>query len=1107
MFLPLPALVFAAVLAGEQAPPPASGPVLAGTVRSAGLPIPGATVTAMQGARRIVTTTDDSGRYELSRLGPGSCIVEVQMLAFEPAKRDVAIDAAPVNADFTLTLRSAEVAAARPAGGPQQARANSQAGFRNLTLNQTTAAAAAAEQQTAPASTPAAPSDPSSANEAFLMNGTLSSGLQQAAQTDDLFGVNRGGFDQQGGFGQQGNAPGMQGQGGQGGPGGGFGGSGGGFGGRGGMGGPGGFGGARNAAGGRRPGGRPGQGPGMRGESFGNRAGRGRNTGVHGSAFFSLDNSALDARPYSLNGQTVEKPSYAQSRFGITAGGPLTIPKLIHDNKTFFFLSYFGTRARNPYNSVSTLPTPEERAGDFSRAVAAGPVQIYDPKSGALFPGNVIPADRLNAAARGLLQFIPLPNQPGQVQNYQYITSTANNSDNLGLRGNRTLTSKDRLDFNFNMQRRDGANPQLFGFRDETSGLGMALGAGWTHNLSATTLNNVRLTFSRNRSTTVPFFAYGTDVAAGLGITGVSQDPINYGPPNLSFTNFGALTDASPVLQRNQTAGVSDTVTLVRGAHTVTFGGEYRRMQINTRTDQNARGSFTFTGLATSAFNAQGQPVAGTGFDFADFLLGTPQSSSIRFGDTSTYFRASVMDGYGMEDWRVRSNLTLNFGLRYEFFTPYQEKYGHMANLDIAPGFTAVAVVTPDETGPYSGKFPAGLVNPDKNNFSPRIGIAWKPISQRQLLVRSGYGIFYNGSIYSQFPSRLAAQPPFANAASLNTSLANPLTIENGFAAAPSQAITNTYAVDRNYRVGYAQTWNFALQQSLPHNFVAEIGYLGTKGTRLDIQRLPNRAAPGSPLTAEERRRIGNAVGFTFDDANGDSVYHAGQARLMRRFSRGISVNALYTFSKSIDNASSIGGGAAVVAQNDEDLRAERGLSSFDRRHTLNLSYIISSPVSDQSGLLRSSRWAGRMLKDWNLSGGLTYATGAPLTARVLGNQADTGGTGAIGSGRAQATGEPIDAGTGFFNLAAFTYPLPGAFGNAGRNTIPGPSQLSLNLSFGRSFAIDERRRIEFRADSQNFLNRVSYTAFGTVVNAADYGLPTAAQGMRRITFTTRLRF
>ena len=268
-------------------------------------------------------------------------------------------------------------------------------------------------------------------------------------------------------------------------------------------------------------------------------------------------------------------------------------------------------------------------------------------------------------------------------------------------------------------------------------------------------------------------------------------------------------------------------------------------------------------------------------------------------------------------------------------------------------------------------------MEPDKNNLSPRIGFAWRPHGKKSTQVRGGYSIFYNGSIYNEFPNRLAAQPPFAKSAHLSTSTKRPLTLQEGFASAPSETITNTYAVDRYYQVGYAQTFNLSVQHSLPHALVLDVGYLGTKGTRLDIQRQPNRAAPGSPLTAEQRRQIGNAVGFTFDTSSGNSIYHGLQVRVVRRFQKGLSANALYTCSKSIDNVSTYGGGGVTVAQNDKDLRAERGLSSFDSRHTVNAEYMVTSPVGEH-GLLRGGGWKMRLLENWSLSGGVTFSSGTP---------------------------------------------------------------------------------------------------------------------------------
>lgn len=1097
----------------------------AGVVRSAGQPIPGAVVTAVQGDKKIVTVTDEEGRYVFESLLPGTWTVEVEMVGFQTARRTVEIPTAGV-VEWSLEVQP-RVARQEPArrAGP----------FERLALNRSAEnIEAEAEEALANLPTPAGFTPEVSANEAFLLSGSLSANLPLALR-QGAFEQMRTAFEQvrdeamgqaaaarafgaavppEAGAGPPearpgpGSGPPMGGAG----PGPRMGGPppGVAMGGGPGMGGPGP--GGRGSLGGRPgmrggPGGR-GAGPGFwSGDGpFGNRIARGRES-VHGSLFFSLNNSALDARPYSLTGQKVEKPSYAQSRFGLVIGGPLVLPKLPRSDRTFFFFNYTGTRARSPYHAISTLPTPEQRAGDFSAPMGEQAINIFDPLSRLPYPGNRIPASQLDPIARGLLQLFPLPNQPGSVQNYQFVTSDGNDSDQLAMRVNRTLTQKDRLDVNVGVQWRNATTTQLYGFRDSNSGRGWSLAGGWTHNFSRLTISTLRWNFSRNRSETLPYFAYTRDIAGELGILGVSREPINYGPPNLNFTNFGDLTDASAALRRDQTISLSHSLLLIRGRQSITLGGEFRRIQLNPRTDQNARGTFSFTGLATSALDAGRLPVPGTGFDFADFLLGLPQSSSIRFGSSSNYFRSFVLNGYLMNDWRLRSNLTLNTGLRYEYLEPFYEKYDRMANLDAAPGFQAVAVVTPRAVGPYTGEFPRGLVDPDRNNFAPRAGLAWRPWGRRGLLIRASYGVFYNFPIYNQFPQRLASQPPFASTATLTTSEARVLTLRNGFATAPAQTITNTYAVDRYYRTGYAQTWSFSLQHSLSRAWMMELGYLGTKGTRLDIQRLPNRAPPGSPLTAEQRRQISNAVGFTWDSSEGNSIYHSAQVRLMRRFTRGISANLLYVFGKSIDNASTLGGGGAVVAQNDKDLRAERGRSSFDQRHSLTLFYVIQSPVREGSRLLGGPGWASRLLKDWSLSGGITASSGTPLTARVLGNLADVGGTGAIGSGRADATGLPVRSDSGFFNLAAFTIPKPGTFGNAGRNTIDGPTRLSLNLSLSRVIRWKERRDIEFRVDSQNFTNHVSYTGVGTVVNAADYGRATATAPMRRITAQLRVRF
>ncbi len=627
----------------------------------------------------------------------------------------------------------------------------------------------------------------------------------------------------------------------------------------------------------------------------------------------------------------------------------------------------------------------------------------------------------------------------------------------------------------------------------------------WTKNLGTRTFSTFTIGFNRNYNQTVPYFqALGVDTASLLGIFGASPDPRNYGPPSLNFTNYGGLNDGSPTTSAVNTLNLSETVNFRQGKHNWSWGAQWSKAMTNSIADSNGRGTFTFSGLSTSNFDANGLPIAKTGWDLADFLLALPQSSSIRYGASSQYFRSKTLSFFGQDDWRVRSNLSLNLGLRYEYFTPIQEKYGHLANLDIAPGFTAVAPVVADGVGPYSGQFPAALINPDKNNFSPRVGVAWKPTARSKFTFRVGYGWAYNMGVYNQLGNRLAQQPPFSSTNSVNTTADNILTLATGLSAVPvGQTITNTFAVDRYYRAAYAQTWNAIIQRELPLGLAMEIGYTGSKGTRLDVQTIPNSAPPGSsPLTAEQQREIGNAQGFVYDSPVGNSIYHAGTLRVTRRFRNNFSWQLNYTYQKMIDNASVLGAG---VAQNALNLAAERGIDS-PTGQTLQLRYTAQSPVGVRNAMFQKQPWLQKTLKDWQLTGTTQVQSGRPLTATVLGNASNVGGAGVAGTVRADATGLPIDAGSGYFNPAAFSVPLAGFYGTAGRGTIPGPGTFSMNLQLARQIQIAERKSIEFNVSANNLLNHVNISGFGTVVNSLNYGLATGAAGMRTIQATVRFR-
>lgn len=1067
-----------------------------GFVKSEGQPIPGATVTASQGGQERSTVTDADGHYTFPPLAPGNWTVSVQMFGFEPLQKtvDYAREKGPVS--FELKLQEPAMVqrlrqfAARASGGGQTT------GFSLDTLDPE--AQTQNENGQVPNTPSASAQNNENSNEAFLISGSLSPGTAQGAQSDSgpPIAVFMGGM-----MGSQGpvNAPGFEG--------------GGGFGGGGFRGG--GFGGGPRVMVMRKGG------PGSRGRPpggirFGNRR---RRNQIRGMASFTLNNSALNAKPFSINGLDIPQAAYAQSRFSLITGGPLVIPHIVNSPNTQFFITYFGTRARTPELFTETVPTAAERQGDFSSTLqAAGtPVSLFNPATHQPFAGNTIPAYLLNPIALGLLNYYPQPNEPQQANNYQFETAQANNTDNLGLHVSRNVTATDRLFLNFQYQNRNGTIAQPFAYSDTSSGYGTNVSLMWLHNVTQAMFSNLQMRFNRNVRQTTPFFSSLPDVAAELGIPGISSDPLNFGPPTLNFTNFGALSDSIASLTRNQSQGATETVSWTKGTHTVTFGGGYTRADLSTITDPNGRGTFSFTGYATSALTGPHCDLAtgfgctteqGTGYDLADFLLGLPQSSSIRYGASSNYFLQDQWNGFLQDEWRMRSDLTLNVGLRYEFFTPWDEKYGRMANLDIAPGFSDVAVVTPSVAGPYTGSFPSGLINPDRNNWGPRVGLAWRvPWTKQSTIVRAGYGIYYNEQAYIQLAQQLAQQPPFAISNAVNTTLADPLTLQKGFLTAAPEEITNTFAVDRFYRTPYAQTWNFTIQHDFGQGFFIETGYLGTKGTDLDVRILPNQLPPGSPLALGMRTQLGNALGFTYDEPVGNSSFNAFQLRAVRRFHHALSFNLYYQFAKSIDDSSSFGGAGNTVAQNWLDIAADRGLSSFDVRHEFQANFVWTSPIAGPGSRISPESFTGKLLEQWRISGGLVVQTGNPLTARVLGNGAQLAQTGGIGSERADTTGEPILTGTGFFNLGAFAIPPAGEWGDAGRNTIPGPGMFSVNLAFGRQFPFGERRNVEFRVEANNVLNHVNYTNLYTVVNAIDYGLPSAASTMRSLSAVLRVRF
>ncbi len=575
-----------------------------------------------------------------------------------------------------------------------------------------------------------------------------------------------------------------------------------------------------------------------------------------------------------------------------------------------------------------------------------------------------------------------------------------------------------------------------------------------------------------------------------------------------------------PRRELDQTYTLSDTISWNHAKHNWRFGADYRRILQSFHSARNAEGSFVFTGFATSQYapagtasclGAKSCPVTDTGYDFADFLLGYPQQTALQFGTNSYNFRANSYDFFVQDDWRFRPSLSFNLGLRYEYNGPYTEANNRIANLDVAPKFTAAALVLPGTPGPYSGTFPNSLIQPDRNNFAPRVGIAWKP--EKKMVVRAGYGINYNLAQYGTMIQNFAFQPPFANAATNTTDVTefangSPLTLATGFPGASSGTVTNNFAVNPNYRLGYVQIWNLDIQRELPGGVVLNAGYNGAKGTRLDTERALAPLAAGSQSLIEP---------FIYESSEGNSILHAGSLRIRKRMAKGIGLSAQYVYSKSIDDASSIGGGGSVVAQNPFDISADRGLSSFDQRHRFTGNWIYDLPIGDNRHFVAKGAW-GHVFGAWQWSGDFTVGSGLYFTPRVLGGALDIS-RGVSGSLRANTiAGQTIAPGNPttleWFNTAAFCVPSATcvnpngtSFGDAGRNIIEGPGQVTLDMALNKTITIKESRALELRLSAGNIFNNVHFTSINTVVNSLTFGEVTGTSSMRRVTMTARFRF
>jgi hypothetical protein len=1014
-----------------------------GLVTFGGLPLPGATVTVTQATKKLSTVSDQNGIFTFADLTDGPAKIAIEMQCFSPVQADITVSPGAPFAKWELTLLPLD----------QIAKLTKLAPVISPSLPSAPKAAAGPES---PVEIPKPAEDPNQqSSDGFLVNGSVNNAATSR------YSLN---------------------------------------------------------------------------QAFGNR--RTNTRALYNGGFAAIvDNSALDARPYALSGLETPKPAYNRITAIATLGGPLRIPHLLPRGPTFF-VAYEWTRDHTTATDPGLVPTEAERAGDLSGLVnpLGQPLVIYDPVTKLPFPGNVVP---VSSQAQSLLQLYPLPNITGNpLYNYQIPVLNSSHQDALLSRLDKTLGHRDELYGGFNFQSTRASNTNLFQFVDTTDTLGINANINWSHRFNHHIFGYTTYRFSRLRTNIVPYFENRQNISGEAGISGNDQDPANWGPPALNFSSgLTPLSDEKSSFNRNRTDSFSGSAGFYRGLHNVTVGGDLRKQQYNDFFQADPRGTFTFTGAATQGTSDN---VTASGSDLADFLIGVPDTSSIAFGNADKYFRQTVYDLYVMDDWRVLTNLTINAGLRWDYGAPITEIHGRLVNLDVASGFTDVApVVGSDPIGPLTHiHYPSSLIRPDKRGFEPRLGISWRPIPASTVVVRAGYGIYDDTSVYQTSALNLAQQSPLSTSLSVDNSVKCPLTLAKAFE--PCSSITeNTFAVDPNFRIGYAQTWQLSVQRDLPAALQLTATYLGVKGTRGMQQFLPNTYPIGALNPCNNC-----PAGFVYQASGGDSTRQAGQLQLRRRLRSGFTASLLYTFSRSIDDDAMLGGQGHVssssqtaappggqgpgsgqgsggsltassttqsasptpaIAQNWLDLHAERSLSSFDQRHLLNLTAQYTSGEGLGGGTLLGG-WRGRVFKEWTIVATSVIGSGLPETPIYL---AAVPGTGFTGTVRPDPTGAPtsLSRGSQHLNPAAYTAPLIGQWGTAGRNSITGPNQVGLDSSLARTFRPSGRFFLDAKVAATNLLNHPVFTGWNTTVNSTQFGLPLSPNAMRSLETSLRVRF
>src|SRR5215471_5614721 len=791
-------------------------------------------------------------------------------------------------------------------------------------------------------------------------------------------------------------------------------------------------------------------------------------------------NDALTQAYDAIAGKSVAPPRLNRNQFGANIGGPVIIPNVYRGtDKTFFFFNWeAGRLAQGAVSSLTLVPPTATRTGDFrglTNARTGAPITLRDPLNIGI-SDNVIPPSRLSKQALAFLEFMPQPNTLVGTQNFATKAQSAvSTQDNYNGRVDHLFSTRDSLSGRYIFNDTYEAGVPYWG-HDERNNLGRSQNyvSAWTHTFGPTFINELRGGWHKFFETEI----FGTtndpayDVVGKMGLPLVSRLPKEYGPPTITvngpdgvYNMYNLQRQIGPRDRSNKIFQFVDSVSLQRGTHFFKVGADIAKRQVTFEQARAPRGSFSFDGTYT-------------GSALADFMLGYVRNASINPAHTSTDLWNWWQSYYFNDDWKLTPRLTVNLGLRYDYFQPYKQVDDKFVNIELN-GMIVAGITTPQ-----TSKYGRGLIEPDRSDWGPRVGFAYRPALANDMVIRGAYGLYYT----PQISNAIFAMAEGAQATAGATVISNPTGAPNILFNDPfSSAVTSgalNFAVsnDQNLRDTYVQQWNVDVQKSLPGKMLIDLGYVGTKSTRLivtfeDLNRpieIVDPRTPGLPSLNARRPNQAYQRSVRSDKSIGNAIYHALQVKAERRVGSGLTFLTAYTWSKSIsgpnDIGGQVGGGNFIGAPQDIfNLRADRSVSGFDVPHRFVQTVLYDVPF------FRGAQGAKRALLDgWQVSTIVTLQSGfpAPIT-----NNVDTTGTG-ISSRPDSVAGQngnlPRDQRTWerWFNTAAFV-PAPfGRFGTSPRtDAIRLPGIANADFSANKTFRLAEGRLLEFRTEIFNLTN------------------------------------